>query len=129
MHVTVTNVSPREYFDLVASIRSSPVDWCGCAVVLHVGGTSMLSLKPNYPTRLRLLISPQMTCNCSPCRQYGKIVICLKQCYFAISNGFYTTQVFGLNSALHCTLFLDFQSLCSVAYELEACPRISRAWP
>jgi hypothetical protein len=43
MHVTVTNVSPREYFDLVASIRSSPVDCCGCAVVLHVGGTSMLS--------------------------------------------------------------------------------------
>jgi hypothetical protein len=32
-------------------------------------------------------------------RQYGKIVICLTQCYFAISNGFYTTQVFGLNSA------------------------------
>jgi hypothetical protein len=43
MHVTVTNVSPREYFDLVASIRSSSVDCCGCAVVLHVGGTSMLS--------------------------------------------------------------------------------------
>jgi hypothetical protein len=43
MHVTVTNVSHREYSDLVASIRSSPVDRCGCAVVLHVGGTSMLS--------------------------------------------------------------------------------------
>jgi hypothetical protein len=53
MHVTVTNVSPREYFDLVASIRSTPVDFCGCAVVLlHVGGMSMLSFSGQcWPVR------------------------------------------------------------------------------
>jgi hypothetical protein len=37
LHDTI--VSPREYY-LVASVRSSPVDCCGCAVVLHVGGSS-----------------------------------------------------------------------------------------
>jgi hypothetical protein len=42
MHVTVTNVSQRVLV-LVASIRPFPVDCYGCAVVLHVGGTSMLS--------------------------------------------------------------------------------------
>jgi hypothetical protein len=45
MLLLLMSLAVQSVLDLVASIRSSPVDCCGCAIVLHVGGTSMLSFR------------------------------------------------------------------------------------